>query len=312
MADQIFLPRALDANGDPISGAKAYVYESGTSTPLTVYTDDDLTTAHSSPIVADAQGTFAQAFYSGSVDVKVTITDASDVTLNGYPIDPAPVFVGGQGASTISFTATAINTATNVQAAIEKVSRAWTVATTAAAARSALGLTIGSAVQAYSTVLTALAALTNAANKIPMFQGSGTATTLDFKDEDDMASDSATAIPSQQSVKAYADGVVPTEGSYQSTVDGDITRALATQYTNNSGYDLFVTVSGRSGVPGLVTAKVSHDGGSTFKTAISATMNGGDFAGLYFAFEVPKGDIYQVDMASGTFENWAELTRSRP
>jgi len=53
--------------------------------------------------------------------------------------------------------------------------------------------------------LTALAGLTSAANKVPYFTGSGTAGVLDFLDEDTLSSDSATAVPSQQSVKAYAD-----------------------------------------------------------------------------------------------------------
>jgi len=64
---------------------------------------------------------------------------------------------------------------------------------------------IGVSVQAYDALLASLAGQTVAANKVQAYSGADTASLLDFKDEDDMASDSATAIPSQQSTKAYAD-----------------------------------------------------------------------------------------------------------
>lgn len=69
-----------------------------------------------------------------------------------------------------------------------------------------LGLVIGTNVQAYDAELAAIAGLTSAADKVLKFTGSETAGLLDFKDEDNMASDSATALASQQSIKAYVDG----------------------------------------------------------------------------------------------------------
>lgn len=59
--------------------------------------------------------------------------------------------------------------------------------------------------QGLDATLTALAGLSTGANKVPYSTGADTFGQLDFLDEDDMSSDSATGVPSQQSVKAYVD-----------------------------------------------------------------------------------------------------------
>ena len=89
-----------------------------------------------------------------------------------------------------------------------------TGATRAEDARTALGLAIGSDVEAHSDVLTAFAGKTWSAGNIPYFTGSSAVASLTFRDEDDMSGNDALGVPSQQSVKAYVDGKDTATRSY--------------------------------------------------------------------------------------------------
>ena len=69
------------------SGDKLYAYETGTTTQVTLYQDDDLSTAHTTPVVADATGRFA-AIYTDATggDLKIKVTDSDDV--ERFTVDP--------------------------------------------------------------------------------------------------------------------------------------------------------------------------------------------------------------------------------
>lgn len=73
-------PRALDSNGDPVSGAKLYVYVAGTTTAVTTYSDADLSTPQASPVISDAAGFFPEV-YTPDGSYKVRITDADDAVI---------------------------------------------------------------------------------------------------------------------------------------------------------------------------------------------------------------------------------------
>lgn len=71
--------RIVDASGNPLSGAKLYTYEAGTTTPLAVYTDGTLTTPATNPVVMNANG--EATIWFGLDDYKLVEKTSADVTL---------------------------------------------------------------------------------------------------------------------------------------------------------------------------------------------------------------------------------------
>ena len=79
--------RATSSNGLNLDGAKWFFYQSGTTTPQSVYTTSALNVAHSNPVKADAAGKFPNIFFDASLSYRGVLKTADEATTI-YDIDP--------------------------------------------------------------------------------------------------------------------------------------------------------------------------------------------------------------------------------
>lgn len=88
----VSLPRQLvvDASGTPRSGARAYFYQPGSTTPITVYTTAAYSAAHTQPVESTASGLFPAVYVNSTVNAtyKLVIKTSTDVEI--YSEDNVP------------------------------------------------------------------------------------------------------------------------------------------------------------------------------------------------------------------------------
>lgn len=74
-----------DGAGTGYAGAKGYFYQANTVIEEPVYTDAGLTTQHTQPVTADANGRFPAVYVDPTKIYDIHLKDSADVDIPGYP-----------------------------------------------------------------------------------------------------------------------------------------------------------------------------------------------------------------------------------
>jgi hypothetical protein len=124
-----------DSNGDPVSGAKIYVYDVGTTTLQSLYSDTGLSVAVSNPIICNSAGrtttdggTTVGMVYKATGSYKIVVKTSADVTLytldnidGRVPVGSGALAIanGGTGATTAGAALTALGAASSADLAAQ-------------------------------------------------------------------------------------------------------------------------------------------------------------------------------------------------
>lgn len=74
-------PRAISDDGTVSPGAQMFIWQAGSTTPITTYSDPTFLFPQSNPIIADAAGYFPQIYIDGEMLLKVRVLNADGVLL---------------------------------------------------------------------------------------------------------------------------------------------------------------------------------------------------------------------------------------